>query len=155
VAEPVPFVSAESQTYSAERERRARLVRARVSAGLVVFGVTMLLVIAGHAASGALPGAAVPAANPTTGAGSVAVVEPVSPKDAPESQPAPESPPSDHGELVSYLRQGHRLFVDGQVAGTSPTIVHVPCGVHSVHLGSYGTRREIDVPCGGSIEVVP
>jgi hypothetical protein len=50
-------------------------------------------------------------------------------------------------------RQGHRVWVDGAVMGTSPTPIVVKCGKHTVRLGSSGSDRTVDVPCGGDFLV--
>ncbi len=46
---------------------------------------------------------------------------------------------------------GHRVFVDGKVAGEGSAALHLHCGSHTVKIGSAGKERTIDVPCGGSV----
>jgi hypothetical protein len=46
---------------------------------------------------------------------------------------------------------GHRIFVDGHVVGEGLRDVRLRCGRHSVRIGSAGTTRRIDVPCGGEV----
>ena len=52
---------------------------------------------------------------------------------------------------------GHRVFVDGRVAGTpqGPSVpLVVECGPHVVKIGHDGRDQSVDVPCGGRIDVV-
>jgi serine/threonine protein kinase len=46
---------------------------------------------------------------------------------------------------------GHRIFVDGKVAGNGTETIHVRCGVHTIKVGSSGMAQSVDVPCGGEI----
>jgi hypothetical protein len=48
---------------------------------------------------------------------------------------------------------GHRIFVDRRVVGETPGSVLVPCGAHSVKIGSGGRALAIEVPCRGEIAV--
>jgi serine/threonine-protein kinase len=48
---------------------------------------------------------------------------------------------------------GRRIFVDKRTVGQTPAAITVSCGVHTVQLGSAGTARQIDVPCGGELDV--
>ena len=48
---------------------------------------------------------------------------------------------------------GHRLWIDGVLAADWRAIV--PCGIHVVQVGSAGTPRTVDIPCGESITVSP
>jgi hypothetical protein len=60
--------------------------------------------------------------------------------------------PEGFGELsTAGAASGHRIFVDGKVAGETPGTVRVPCGAHTVKLGSGGKPLNVDVPCGGSV----
>jgi hypothetical protein len=43
--------------------------------------------------------------------------------------------------------------VDGRYAGDSPGPIKVHCGSHLVKVGSGGTPRTVDVPCGGEVLV--
>jgi PEGA domain len=45
---------------------------------------------------------------------------------------------------------GRRIFVDGRVVGQTPASVLVACGSHRVKVGSSGTERRVDLPCGQS-----
>ncbi|MBL9112653.1 MAG: PEGA domain-containing protein, partial [Myxococcales bacterium] len=47
----------------------------------------------------------------------------------------------------------HRIFFDGRVVGETPASVEVPCGKHTVQLGSAGTSRTLELPCGQEIVV--
>jgi eukaryotic-like serine/threonine-protein kinase len=57
--------------------------------------------------------------------------------------------------LTDAVAGSHRIFVDGRVVGESPSPAVVSCGTHTVQVGSAGTARSIQVPCGGSISVSP
>jgi hypothetical protein len=46
---------------------------------------------------------------------------------------------------------GRRVFVDGKVVGEGPGPFTLPCGVHTVKVGSAGKDQKLDVPCGGEI----
>jgi serine/threonine-protein kinase len=48
---------------------------------------------------------------------------------------------------------GRRIFVDDKVLGQTPQSVTVPCGKHTVRLGSAGKPQAIEVPCGAEISV--
>ena len=51
--------------------------------------------------------------------------------------------------------KGRRIFVDGRAVGETPSEVPAPCGTHEVRVGSKGTARTIDIPCGGRVVVGP
>jgi hypothetical protein len=46
---------------------------------------------------------------------------------------------------------GHRIFVDHRVVGETPGSVLVPCGEHSIKIGSGGRALTVEVPCRGEI----
>jgi serine/threonine-protein kinase len=48
---------------------------------------------------------------------------------------------------------GRRIFVDKRTVGQTPGSVTVACGTHLVRIGSSGVARNVDVPCGGEINV--
>jgi hypothetical protein len=48
---------------------------------------------------------------------------------------------------------GHRIFVDGRVAGETPGTIRVPCGPRAVKIGSGGKVQTVDVPCGARVEL--
>jgi hypothetical protein len=48
---------------------------------------------------------------------------------------------------------GHRVFVDGKVAGEGAAPLRIHCGSHVVRVGSAGAERKIDLPCGGSFQM--
>ena len=48
---------------------------------------------------------------------------------------------------------GHRIFVDNQVARTSPGVIVVDCGRHVVRIGHDGRDQAVDVPCGGRVRL--
>jgi hypothetical protein len=77
------------------------------------------------------------------------------------STPAPEAPAPPPVTAVSSASrpsvatvvgaEGHRLWVDGHLAEGFTALVS--CGRHVVQVGSAGTPREIDVPCGEEIKL--
>jgi serine/threonine protein kinase len=70
------------------------------------------------------------------------------------SAPAPEDIPGNMGQIQPPASAaGHRIFFDGRVVGEGATPIRVPCGMHSVRIGSAGRLQYVDVPCGQSIAV--
>ena len=73
--------------------------------------------------------------------------------------PAGSDPDAAAGKMGDILTKpsagGHRIYVDDRVVGNSPDPVRVRCGKHTVRIGSAGTPRDVDIPCGGSIVVNP
>lgn len=69
----------------------------------------------------------------------------------------PTSPtplPEGAGRLLTDASDaGHRIFVDGKLAGSSGKPVVVACGSHQVRLGSAGRLQTLDVPCGGDVSL--
>jgi hypothetical protein len=62
--------------------------------------------------------------------------------------------PADRGVLRAPLRaRQHRIFLDGHVIGEGSGDYVIPCGAHTVRMGSQGSERRIDVPCGGTFEL--
>lgn len=65
---------------------------------------------------------------------------------------APVMVPEGAGRLLTDTADaGHRIFVDGKLAGSSGKPVVVACGSHQVRLGSAGRLQTLDVPCGGDV----
>jgi hypothetical protein len=95
----------------------------------------------------------------------VAIAGDASPPDAalPEdasSQEAGKADPSPARAKTGLLvpegaPKGWRIFVDGRAVGETPSEVPAPCGTHEVRVGSKGTARTIDIPCGGRVVVGP
>ena len=50
---------------------------------------------------------------------------------------------------LAAVASGHRLFVDGRLAENGSMVVQ--CGAHVVQVGSKGTKRYVDVPCGKEV----
>jgi hypothetical protein len=48
---------------------------------------------------------------------------------------------------------GRRLWIDGHLEADSRAVV--PCGQHTVQVGSAGAPRSVDVPCGKIVRVAP
>jgi hypothetical protein len=73
---------------------------------------------------------------------------------APKHAPAAAMPTT--GELLApALSDPHRVYVDGRVVGQTGASFAVPCGPHSVRIGSHGQLQLVVVPCGGSLAVSP
>jgi hypothetical protein len=67
---------------------------------------------------------------------------------------AKPSIPESMGEITTTgAPGGHRIFVDGRVMGETPGTVRVPCGAHTVKIGSGGKAQTVDVPCGAQVQV--
>jgi serine/threonine protein kinase len=166
---------------SAGARRRAGLIAlAVVLGGLIVILVVIQLYVgkarATAAAEGppsahvAPPAVALPPATTTSTSPSATATEAPAPpavapapSSAPSVTPAPATEPSsvgasgpaipaDRGELVfPPYAAGHRIFVDGRVVGDGAQPALVPCGSHSVRIGSAGAPQQVDVPCGQAI----
>jgi hypothetical protein len=48
---------------------------------------------------------------------------------------------------------GHRIYIDGQVAGQGGRDITWQCGSHRVKVGSAGKESTVEIPCGGTVEV--
>jgi eukaryotic-like serine/threonine-protein kinase len=107
---------------------------------------------------GTPPGPSGPAASSAPTAPAPAPAAPTPPPD-PTARPAgsdPQATAAGTGQLLTKASAGgHRIFVDDKVAGNSPDPVSVSCGKHTVRVGSAGTPRDVEVPCGGAIVVTP
>jgi tetratricopeptide (TPR) repeat protein len=55
--------------------------------------------------------------------------------------------------LLPSTALGHRIFVDGRVAGSDVNQLVVPCGQHDVRIGSHGATHSVDVPCGAELDL--
>jgi len=90
------------------------------------------------------PTASVAAAAPTSTASAAA---------APAPPPAVALAATTGRLLTAPEEKGHRIFVDGRVAGGGGAPIVVRCGKHAVRVGSRGVVRQVDVPCGGDAPV--
>jgi hypothetical protein len=58
------------------------------------------------------------------------------------------TPGPDEGILIlPAYAHGHRIFIDGHVKGDGSSPIVLPCGQHSVQIGSAGKSRDIVIPC--------
>ena len=59
------------------------------------------------------------------------------------------------GEVITPSSMAsHRVFVDGQFAlAHSGGTLKLPCGRHTIRIGSHGANQSIDVPCGAAVIV--
>jgi len=100
------------------------------------------------------PVGAAPAASPAPAA-SASPKPPADPTPTPAGTD-PHAAAAGTGDILTKASAGgHRIYVDDRVVGNSPDPVRVRCGKHTVRVGSAGTPREVEVPCGGSVVVTP
>jgi serine/threonine-protein kinase len=90
-----------------------------------------------------LPAAVAPVPSPS--------VPPASSASAVASAPAPSS--TSGTVTVGPSRGGHRVWVDKHIVGESPGTFSVRCGWRTVQVGSQGGVQNIQIPCGGDVEV--
>lgn len=107
-----------------------------------------------------------PASTPSA-AVSVAMNTPKESTPVPQNDPEPvvsasakvtltKPPPSTSTTGIVKVKKngwGHRVFIDGQVAGQGGKDIVWQCGSHRVKVGSAGKEHTVDVPCGGTVEV--
>lgn len=106
------------------------------------------------------PAVPAPSAAPAPAApATVAAVRPPPSADD-EAEPPPEKRPPRGGAKATtgVLRppasaKGHRVFVDGRVMGEGTAPITLPCGKHTVKVGSSGHAHPVDVPCGGEVKL--
>jgi hypothetical protein len=68
--------------------------------------------------------------------------------------PSTADVPPDSGDVtLPASANGHRVFLDGHVIGEGAKTFRVPCGNHTLKIGSAGTTHDLAVPCGGSVTV--
>ena len=66
----------------------------------------------------------------------------------------PAAPGGRTGRLLTAPSEaGHRVFVDGRLAGSGGAPLVVRCGTHEVRVGSAGRLWRVEVPCDGAVEV--
>jgi tetratricopeptide (TPR) repeat protein len=70
-----------------------------------------------------------------------------------EAAPSPALDAKSGAILLPKSAKGHRLYLDGHVAGNDATRLVVPCGHHELRIGSHGAPHPVDVPCGGEANV--
>ena len=76
------------------------------------------------------------------------------PSAAPEEAGAAADIPIGMGEIqLPDSAAGHRIFLDGRVVGEGTAPIRVPCGQHSVRIGSAGRLQNVDIPCGQAVAV--
>lgn len=64
--------------------------------------------------------------------------------------------PKGMGEiLVEGAPAGRRIFVGRHAVGETPAVVLAPCGEREVRIGSRGTPRTVDIPCGRRVTLRP
>jgi serine/threonine-protein kinase len=124
-----------------------RIVALVVIVGAVI-GVAAVLLLWAHGRS---PSAYVPPPKPSaTSSGT----QPTPAPSAVATATATPTPDSTTGTItVPESRAGHRVYVDKRVIGESPGTFTVRCGWQAVKVGSQGNVQNVNVPCGGDVEV--
>jgi tetratricopeptide (TPR) repeat protein len=122
---------------------------------LVVIGGVVFFRQQGQTGVTPAPSASAPPA-PSATAPFDAGADAASPPRAPGAGSA-KAPPADKAHGVVHLPKGsavHRIFVDGKTytASANDQLV-VACGHHDIRIGSQGTTRPVDVPCGGEVDL--
>jgi hypothetical protein len=70
------------------------------------------------------------------------------------SPPSSGSTPQEKGELrLGKTAAGHRVYLDGKLVGAGSGTLSVPCGGHTIRIGSHGAAQKIVVPCGGAVDL--
>jgi hypothetical protein len=108
-------------------------------------------------ASASASGKASPSASIAASASASAVPSASTATSASISPPAPNATIAADTTALSTTAGGvgHRVFVDGRVVGEGPGPLQVPCGSHEVKVGSLGTPKTLDLPCGAAITITP
>ncbi len=70
-----------------------------------------------------------------------------------DAAPTDESTDQEGRIVTAPSESDHRIFVDGRALGHEGQPITVRCGKHVVKIGTAGTPRNVDVPCGGEIRV--
>jgi pyruvate/2-oxoglutarate dehydrogenase complex dihydrolipoamide acyltransferase (E2) component len=110
--------------------------------------------VSSSATTSAVASATASAPQPPPSSPASDVVAAVAPAPAPASASTPPAPVGTTGTItVPESRAGHRIYVEQRVVGESPGTFTVRCGVHAVKVGSQGNVRNVNVPCGGDVEV--
>lgn len=102
------------------------------------------------------PVAATPPPVASASAGAAAKESPAEPPHPTEPGavvPVPSVAPTTGALVTDPAEVGHRIFVDGRFAGPAGAALTVRCGWHDVRVGSTGSLRHVEVPCGGAATV--
>lgn len=95
--------------------------------------------------------AAPPARTPPARLAAPASPEPPEAAASPDARAAP--PPPKEATLRVVRPRGWRVWVDGALVGEAPLEAAIACGVRRLRVGSAGTPRDVEVPCGGKLVV--
>ena len=104
----------------------------------------------GSAASASAGSPASPASGAAASAGppSAARSASVSPSTPVDALPAQVIPPDSALVTFPEWAQGHRVFVDGRAMAVTLAPMQLPCGRHTLRIGSSGKPRVTDLACG-------
>jgi len=72
----------------------------------------------------------------------------VSPSALVDAPPAQAIPPDSTLVTFPESAQGHRVFVDGRAIAVTLAPMPLPCGRHTIRIGSSGKPRVTDLACG-------
>ena len=146
------------------------LMRARVGEGVAEVDASAVISATGAPASTGTSAKATAdgaeAAEPAASASAAMIASPERAKAAPSPSGAPGDasyvrtsdalPTADATKGVISLpsaADGHRVYVDGRLAGVPPPAIVVACGHHVVKIGSQGREQQVLVPCGGALSI--
>jgi len=137
--------------------------RPRTRPSLAVGGALTLLAIGIAIGATLRTGGTHENASPATGVSVATPTSRVTAPTTPVTTPTPAVPEDIPEVAVSSLphaaegtvigAEGHRLWIDGHLRESFTAVV--ACGPHVVQVGSAGTPRDVDVPCGTAVTVLP
>ncbi len=104
------------------------------------------------AAASATTGSSVTATAPTASASATAKATATVAPTATGS-PNPSVGANEGAIVLPASADGHRVWVDGKLKNNGQSPIIVDCGKHNVQIGSAGAVQDLDVPCGGKVEV--
>ncbi|HXX68937.1 MAG TPA: protein kinase [Polyangiaceae bacterium] len=73
---------------------------------------------------------------------------------SPPASATADSPPERGVLRVPPARAGHRVWIDGRLVGEAPGLFYVPCGPHTVRVGSRGAPQRVVVRCREEVVVL-
>ena len=109
------------------------------------------------------PASASPSLAASTSVSDPVPASPASPDRDTKTSAAPEATPSaatsadvaaPFGRLIlPPTADGHRVFIDGQNAGSGAGPITWRCGPHVVRIGRLGEPKKVTIPCGGNVDL--
>ncbi|MFO0663500.1 MAG: hypothetical protein U0174_06090 [Polyangiaceae bacterium] len=134
------------------KPKRSRLVALTVAAALTALALGGVVWVGDHARDisfASASGAAQPPREPSKKSAAVGMTAILRSHEAPVAPSLPG---------IGYVRtdpseRGHRIFVDGNLAGGGGGSLPVSCGFHTIRVGSTGVLRDVRVPCNDEVYV--